>query len=35
LSILAGLLSAITGFYFGGKAAEKKTVEETRKPSGS
>lgn len=32
LSILAGLLSAITGFYFGGKAAEKKTVEETKKP---
>ncbi len=30
LSILAGLLSAITGFYFGGKAAEKKTVEETK-----
>ncbi|MBI4186307.1 MAG: hypothetical protein HY530_02230 [Chloroflexi bacterium] len=25
LSMLAGLLAAITGFYFGGKAAEKKT----------
>lgn len=24
---LAGLLAAITGFYFGGKAAEKKTDE--------
>ena len=27
LSMLAGLLAAITGFYFGGKAAEKKEEE--------
>jgi hypothetical protein len=42
LSMLAGLLAAITGFYFGGKTAEKKTEEEgtktsseTPKPSGT
>ncbi len=28
LSMLAGLLAAIAGFYFGGKAAEKKKGEE-------
>jgi hypothetical protein len=28
LSMLAGLLAAITGFYFGGKTAEKKREEE-------
>jgi hypothetical protein len=27
LGMLSGLLAAITGFYFGGKAAEKKTTE--------
>ncbi|MFC2032709.1 hypothetical protein ACFLUS_05070 [Chloroflexota bacterium] len=32
LSVLAGLLAAITGFYFGGKAAEKKTDEPEKKP---
>lgn len=27
LSMLAGLLAAVTGFYFGGRAAEKKAKE--------
>ena len=31
LSVLAGLLAAITGFYFGGRATEKKQ-EDTEKP---
>lgn len=30
LSMLAGLLAAITGFYFGGKTSEKKTDEEKK-----
>jgi len=30
LSMLAGLLAAITGFYFGGKTPEKKTEEEKK-----
>jgi len=32
LSMLAGLLAAITGFYFGGRAAERKP-EETKQPA--
>ena len=32
LSVLAGLLAAITGFYFGGRAAEKKPDETEKKP---
>ncbi len=31
LSMLAGLLAAITGFYFGGKAGEKKVEEAEEK----
>jgi H+/gluconate symporter-like permease len=31
LSMLAGLLAAITGFYFGGKAAEERKKEEGSK----
>lgn len=31
LSMLAGLLAAITGFYFGGKTVEKKMKEEEQK----
>ena len=30
LSMLAGLLAAITGFYFGGKTSEKKAEEEKK-----
>jgi hypothetical protein len=30
LSMLAGLLAAITGFYFGGRAVEKKEEEEKK-----
>lgn len=32
LSMLAGLLAAITGFYFGGRAAEKKPEETNQIP---
>lgn len=31
LSVLAGLLAAITGFYFGGRAAEKKSEDTGKK----
>ncbi|MHA2315620.1 MAG: hypothetical protein ACXACF_10150 [Candidatus Hermodarchaeia archaeon] len=31
LSMLAGLLAAITGFYFGGKTAEKRISAEEKK----
>lgn len=34
LSMLAGLLAAITGFYYGGRTAEKKAEEEKTEPTG-
>jgi hypothetical protein len=33
LSMLAGLLAAITGFYFGGRAAERKPEETKKTPA--
>jgi len=33
LSMLAGLLAAITGFYYGGRTAEKKAEEEKTQPA--
>jgi hypothetical protein len=35
LSMLGGLLAAITGFYFGGKAVEKAVEEERKNPVGA
>lgn len=32
LSIFAGAVSAIVGFYFGGRAAERKPEEKKEKP---
>ncbi len=35
LSMLAGLLAAITGFYFGGRPTEKATEETRKGPAGT